>query len=91
VLIDTNTHVVYRLDKSVMTMGNSENDDIFVAGFLIGDGHLVIEKKGPIMWIIGKRFTRKFKVNGHKTKNHMLEHKDRIEIGKSTFRYMESA
>jgi len=31
-----------------------------------------------------------FKVNGRKTKSHKLEHKDRIEIGSSTFRFMEN-
>jgi pSer/pThr/pTyr-binding forkhead associated (FHA) protein len=32
----------------------------------------------------------KFKVNGQKVKVHHLSHKDRIEIGNSTFRYMEN-
>jgi len=32
VLIETNKHVVYKLDKPFITLGASENDDIFVRG-----------------------------------------------------------
>ncbi len=90
VLIEINKHVIYKLDKPLVTMGDSENDDIFISGFLVDQGHLVIEREGDAYWIRTPKLLGQFKVNGKKTKNHRLAHKDRIEIGSSTFRYMEN-
>jgi pSer/pThr/pTyr-binding forkhead associated (FHA) protein len=90
VLIETNKHVVYKLDKAFITMGNGDNDDIYVSGFMIGEGQISIEKHQDGYIICANKFIGKFKVNGHSTKYHMLQHKDRIEIGSSTFRYMEN-
>ncbi len=90
VLIEINKHVIYKLDKPLTTLGVSENDDIFVSGFLVDEGHVVIEREGDALWIRCQKLLGQFKVNGKKTKNHQLQHKDRIEIGSSTFRYMEN-
>ena len=90
VLIETNKHVVYKLDKQFITLGASENDDIFVSGFLVGEGHDEIERTGGEIWIRSQKFMGKFRVNGRKKSNHALCHKDRIEIGSSVFRYMEN-
>ncbi len=90
VLIETNKHVVYKLDKPAMTIGSSEKDDIFVDGFLITDGHVLIEKDDEGTWIHANKLMGRFKINGKKVNKHKLKHKDRIEIGSSTFRYMEN-
>ncbi len=90
VLIEINKHVIYKLDKALVTLGDSENDDIFVSGFLVDEGHVLIERTGADLWIKSQKLLGQFKVNGKKTKNHKLKHKDRIEIGSSTFRYMEN-
>jgi pSer/pThr/pTyr-binding forkhead associated (FHA) protein len=90
VLIEINKHVVYTLDKPTVTLGDSENDDIYVSGFLVDQGHMVIEREGSELWIRSQKLLGQFKVNGRKTKSHKLEHKDRIEIGSSTFRFMEN-
>lgn len=90
VLIETNKHVVYNIDKSEMTIGSSEEDDVFVEGFLISDGHAVIEKEGNDIWIHGKKLMGRFKINNKKVNKHKLKHKDQIEIGTSTFRFMEN-
>ena len=90
VLIETNKHVVYKLDKSLLTMGNSENDDIFISGFMIGEGQITIEKEGDGLRISANKFMGKFKVNGRSLKSHHLKHKDRIEVGANTFRFMEN-
>jgi hypothetical protein len=90
VLIETNKHVVYKLDKAYLTMGNGDNDDIFVSGFLIGEGQVSIEKNDDGYAICANKFIGKFKVNGKSAKTHLLKHKDRVEIGSSTFRYMEN-
>jgi pSer/pThr/pTyr-binding forkhead associated (FHA) protein len=91
VLIEINKHVIYKLEKELTTLGDSENDDIFVSGFLVDEGHVVVERSGGDLWIRSQKLLGQFKVNGRKTKNHKLIHKDRIEIGSSTFRYMENS
>jgi pSer/pThr/pTyr-binding forkhead associated (FHA) protein len=90
VLIETNKHVVYKLDKKLVTLGASEENDIFVSGFLVGDGRIEVERNGGEIQIRSHKFMGKFKVNGRKKKSHILRHKDRIEIGSSVFRFMES-
>jgi pSer/pThr/pTyr-binding forkhead associated (FHA) protein len=90
VLIETTKHVVYKLDKKLITLGASETNDIFISGFLVGDGRIEIERNGRELCIKSHKFLGKFKVNGRKTKSHVLQHKDRIEIGSSVFRFMES-
>jgi pSer/pThr/pTyr-binding forkhead associated (FHA) protein len=90
VLIETTKHVVYKLEKPVITIGNADTDDIFVAGFMVGDGHVAVEKRDDGIWLSVRKPMGKVKVNGKTVKAHRLEHKDRIEVGKSTFRYMEN-
>jgi pSer/pThr/pTyr-binding forkhead associated (FHA) protein len=90
VLIETNKHVVYKLDKAYLTMGNGDNDDIFVSGFMISEGQVSIEKHEEGYVICVNKFIGKFKINNKSIKTHVLQHKDRIEIGSSTFRYMEN-
>ncbi len=90
VLIETNKHVVYRLEKAYMTVGSGENDDIFVSGFMIAEGQATIEKKDEGLCLCANKLIGKIKVNGKSVRSHLLHHKDRIEIGSSTFRYMEN-
>ncbi|MFP4416333.1 MAG: FHA domain-containing protein [Fibrobacterota bacterium] len=90
VMIETGKHVVYKIDKPLLSIGSSDEDDIFVSGFMIGENHLFIEQKDDGFWIHSKKKMAKFKVNGKKTNKHKLEHKDRLEIGNSTFRFMEN-
>lgn len=90
VLIETNKHVVYKLDKKFITMGNGDNDDIFVSGFLISENQILIEKNDNGYIICANKLMGKFKINGKSVKTHLLKHKDRIEFGSSTFRYMEN-
>lgn len=89
-LIETNKHVVYKIDKAIMSIGSSENDDIFVEGFLISDGHVLIEKDEKGTSIHANKFMGKIKINGKKVTKHRLKHKDQIDIGTSIFRYMEN-
>lgn len=90
VFIETNKHVVYRLDKVSMTIGSGENDDIFVSGFMIAEGQATLEKKDEGVFLHANKLIGKIKVNGKSVRSHLLQHKDRIEIGSSTFRYMEN-
>jgi hypothetical protein len=90
VLIETTKHVVYKLDKDPVTIGNSENDDIFVDGLFIDEGHISIGRGEQGLVLTSKKLLGTIKINGKKTRSHVLQHKDRIEIGTSTFRFMES-
>jgi pSer/pThr/pTyr-binding forkhead associated (FHA) protein len=90
VLIETNKHVVYKLDKPLVTIGSGEDDDIFVSGFMIGESQINIEKCDDGLRISAAKMMSKVKVNGRYIKSHLLSHKDRIEIGSSTFRFMEN-
>jgi len=90
VLIEINKHVIYKLDKPLITFGASESDDIYISGFLVDEGHVIIERVGNEYWIRSQKFLSSFKVNGKKTKSHRLTHKDRIEIGSNIFRFMEN-
>lgn len=90
VLIETNKHVVYKLEKVMTTLGNSESDDIFVAGMFIGSGQVSIEKQNDGFWVRCSKAFGKVKINGKKEKEWRLQHKDKVEIGENTFRYMEN-
>jgi pSer/pThr/pTyr-binding forkhead associated (FHA) protein len=89
VLIETTKHVAYKLDKDVVTIGNSESDDIYIDGLFIDESHVAVERRPDGVWLVSKKLFGKVKVNGKKTKDHKLQHKDRIEVGASTLRFME--
>jgi pSer/pThr/pTyr-binding forkhead associated (FHA) protein len=90
VLIETNKHVVYKIDKKYLTMGSSEEDDIFISGFMVGDHQVAIEVQPDGISISTGKLMGKFKINGKPRRHHILQHKDRIEVGSSTFRFMEN-
>lgn len=90
VLIDTDEHIVYKLEKDITSIGNADSDDIFVEGMFISDNHVIVEHQPDGFWIIAKKKMGRFMVNGDKAARHHLAHKDRIEIGKNTFRFMEN-
>jgi pSer/pThr/pTyr-binding forkhead associated (FHA) protein len=89
VLIDTGSHTTYSLEKNLLSLGASENDDIQVSGFMIGDGHVYVQKRDDGFWIHSSKPVSRLKVNNKKVTEHHLGHKDLIEIGGNTFRYME--
>ncbi len=90
VLIETSKHIVYKLDRNFLTLGSDEEDDIFVNGFMINKAQAVLEQREDGYYIIGQKLMAKIKVNGKSVRTRRLEHKDRIEIGSSTFRFMEN-
>jgi pSer/pThr/pTyr-binding forkhead associated (FHA) protein len=89
-LIETNKHVVYKIDKKYLTMGSGDDDDIFVSGFMVGSNQISIEVQSDGIFINSGKLLGKMKVNGKPKRRHLLQHKDRIEIGSSTFRFMEN-
>lgn len=90
VLIETTGHIVYRLDRDYLTIGSDEGDDIYAAGFMVNKAFASIEQRDGGFYINAQKVMSKFKVNGKNVKSHRLEHRDRIEIGSNTFRFMEN-
>jgi pSer/pThr/pTyr-binding forkhead associated (FHA) protein len=90
VLIETNKHVVHKIDKKYQTMGSSEDDDIFITGFMVSDHQISIEVQPDGIHISTSKLMGKMKVNGKPMRHHILQHKDRIEVGSNTFRFMEN-
>jgi len=90
VLIETTGHIVYRLDRDYLTIGSDGGDDIYAAGFMVNKGFAVIEQRDGGFYITAQKMMAKVKVNGKSVRTHRLEHRDRIEIGSNTFRFMEN-
>ena len=89
-LIDTAKHLTYILDKHYMTLGNGDSDDIPVSGFMVGDRQAFIEETDAGWQVSTNKMIGKLKVNGRPVKSHILRHKDRVDIGTTSFRYMEN-
>ncbi|MCL2689022.1 MAG: FHA domain-containing protein [Chitinispirillia bacterium] len=90
VFIETTRHVVYKLDRDYLTIGFDDEDDIYASGFMITRAFAIIEKLDDGFYISVQKLMSKIKVNGKTVKKHRLEHRDRIEIGSNTFRFMEN-
>jgi pSer/pThr/pTyr-binding forkhead associated (FHA) protein len=90
VFIETSNKIVYKLDRTYLTIGSNEEDDIYAAGFMVGKAYAVVEHRDGGFWLGTQTMMAKIKINGKKTKMHQLEHNDRIEIGSNTFRFMEN-
>jgi hypothetical protein len=57
---------------------------------MVGPGHVILDTHSDGIFINTNKVMAKFKVNGKPKRNHLLQHKDRIEVGSSTFRFMEN-
>jgi pSer/pThr/pTyr-binding forkhead associated (FHA) protein len=89
-LIDTAKHLTYILDKPYMTLGSGDSDDIPLAGFMVGEQQAFIEQTELGWRISTNKMMGKLKVNGRAVKSHLFRHKDRLDIGATSFRYMEN-
>lgn len=90
VLIETTSHIVYRLDHDYVTIGADGSDDIYAAGFMVNKAFAAIEKHDGGFYITAQKMMSKVKINGKNVRTQRLEHRDRIEIGSNTFRFMEN-
>jgi hypothetical protein len=89
-LIDTAKHLTYILDKPYMTLGNGDSDDIPISGFMVGEKQAFIEETEMGWRISTSKMIGKLKVNGRQVKEYILHHKDRVDLGATSFRYMEN-
>jgi len=87
VFIETAGHIVYKLDHDYLTIGSDVVDDIYADA---NKGFAAIEQRDGGFYITVKPVFGKIKVNGKSVRTHRLEHRDRIEIGSNTFRFMEN-
>ncbi|MBN2035289.1 MAG: FHA domain-containing protein [Chitinispirillaceae bacterium] len=90
ILIDTAKHLSFIIDKPYMTIGSGDSDDIPVAGFFISEQQAYIELTDEGYRISSHKMMAKIRVNGRSIKSQILRHKDRIDIGSTSFRYMEN-
>jgi pSer/pThr/pTyr-binding forkhead associated (FHA) protein len=90
VLIETGSHIVYKLDRTYLSIGSDGEDDIYASGFGVSKAFAVVEQRDGGFYISVQKAMSKLKINGKSVKSHRLEHRDRIEIGLNTFRFMEN-
>ncbi|MGM0443612.1 MAG: FHA domain-containing protein [Fibrobacterota bacterium] len=90
ILIEVERQIVYKINKTIMTLGNTDDDDIYVEGGMLSSGKIALLRAEESGFSIeaSNKLTGKFKVNGHKVSRANLEHGDKINIGNSRFSFM---
>ena len=79
----------YRLDREVTTIGKAKFVHIRARGFMISGIQAKIVKEGEQFTLINLGRKGKTKVNGELTDQSQLKNGDIIQVGKSTFRFVE--
>jgi hypothetical protein len=57
---------------------------------MVADHQISIEVQDDGIYIGTNKLMGKLKINGKPKRHHRLHHKDRIEVGSNTFRFMEN-
>ena len=57
---------------------------------MVGEQQAFIEQTAAGWRISTNKMMGKLKVNGRAVKSHLFRHKDRLDIGATSFRYMEN-
>lgn len=90
VLIELGKQIIYKINKSKMTFGNAKSNDIYIEGGVFSTDKIatlrVTEESYEL--IASNKLMGRFKVNGKKVSHCELKHKDKIEIGSSSFSFM---
>jgi pSer/pThr/pTyr-binding forkhead associated (FHA) protein len=81
----------YRIDRDVTTIGKAKFVHIHARGFLLSGIQAKIVKEPDQTEIVNLGRKGKTKVNGEEISKQMLKNGDIIQIGKSTFRYIEGS
>ncbi len=89
VLIDGAKHIMYKLDRPTMTIGSDDEDDIYASGLMVSKASVIVEIREEGVYVSANQLMTKMKINGKTVRSHLLNNKDRIELGSNTFRYME--
>ncbi|MGM0461353.1 MAG: FHA domain-containing protein [Fibrobacterota bacterium] len=90
ILIEVERQIVYKINKTIMTFGNTDDDDIYIEGGMLSSGKVAVLKVVDDSHIIkaSNKITGKFKINGKKVSEATLQHGDKIKIGSSKFSFM---
>lgn len=79
----------FRLDREVTTIGKAKFVHIRARGFLLSGIQAKIVKEGNEYILVNLGRRGKTKINGEQTDNIHLKNGDIIQVGKSTFRFVE--
>lgn len=79
----------YRLDREVTTVGKAKFVHIRARGFMISGIQAKIVKDGEQYTLVNLGRKGKTKVNGEPAEQALLKNGDIIQVGKSTFRFVE--
>ena len=79
----------FRIDREVTTIGKAKFVHIKARGFMLSGIQAKIVKEGEAYMLINLGRKGKTKVNGEETNRAQLKNGDILQIGKSTFRFIE--
>jgi len=79
----------YRLDREVTTLGKAKFVHIRARGFMLSGIQAKIVKDGDVYSVVNLGRKGKIKVNGEPIDRAQLKNGDILQVGKSTFRFIE--
>ena len=79
----------YRLDREVTTLGKAKFVHIRARGFMLSGIQAKIVKDGDVYSVVNLGRKGKIKVNGEPIDRTQLKNGDILQVGKSTFRFIE--
>lgn len=90
VLIELGKQIIYKINKSRMTFGNAKNNDIYIEGGVFSTDRIATlhVRDTEYELVASNKLMGRFKVNGKKVSQCILKHKDKIDIGSSSFSFM---
>ncbi len=80
----------YPLAHKVVTIGKSKLANIKAKGWFLSGIQAKVVKDGEDFWIVNLGRKGMAKVNGEDVDNYMLKNDDIIQVGKTTFRFIEN-
>jgi len=86
--IEANKKIIHRVNKKVMSFGNSQSDDIYIESKVFASENmatLTISEAGYSLQ--SNTMMVKFKLNGNRVSECLLKNNDRIEFGSSLFTF----
>ncbi len=80
----------YPLAHNVITIGKSKLANIKAKGWFLSGIQAKVVKDGDDFWIVNLGRKGMSKVNGEDVDNYMLKNDDILQVGKTTFRFIEN-
>lgn len=87
--LDNTDTAEFRIDRDVTTIGKAKFVHIRATGFMLSGIQAKIVKEGEEYYLMNLGRKGKTKVNGESVTRTILKNSDIIQIGKSTFRFVE--